>query len=517
MRCVEIGLPCAAVFLHATLPGAAAQLPSRKAEAAEYLKVCDAFGAGYFWIPGADICLRLGGRGRGEYAYINSAASAFVSPQKTTATGGFAPAGAANATFAPGSTMDQTGFLTRARVDLDARARTPWGDLRTFISIRPEIKTGLYGDNGLTGVVTGQTGKDNVFLENAIIQFAGFTFGRTTSETFAFMPPWNYASFGWAGFPVGIGVLTYTASFGGGLSATIGLEDRGNLTAANAVGYEWIGPAGAAAGASVLAVATTTPWANGVYALPAAVGNLRLDQTWGAAQAMAGVIQNTAVSNFATSSNNGTIAKTGWAVGAGLKINLPMIAPGDVLHLTAEYADGALEWLQSSSTSAHTGNIGREFNGLLRQDKDLYVFPTSSAGACAAPATATAACFSGETTKGYSIAGMFTHFWSASLRSNLMASYLNLTPGVNTRNIDWTLGGLGPATSLEIGGSLIWSPSRDFDIGLEVVYERLNQTLSATSPANSGTGVPTPIPAAWGGWTPGSTILQTRLRIERTF
>src|SRR5207244_7195860 len=31
------------------------------AESVEYVKVCDAYGAGYFYVPGSDVCLKIGG------------------------------------------------------------------------------------------------------------------------------------------------------------------------------------------------------------------------------------------------------------------------------------------------------------------------------------------------------------------------------------------------------------------------------------------------------------------------
>jgi len=39
----------------------AADLPSKKAAPATYVKVCDAYGAGFFVIPGTDTCVRVGG------------------------------------------------------------------------------------------------------------------------------------------------------------------------------------------------------------------------------------------------------------------------------------------------------------------------------------------------------------------------------------------------------------------------------------------------------------------------
>ena len=51
-----------------TVAGAqAADLPTRKAAPVEYVRVCDAYGAGFFFIPGTDTCLRIGGYVRIEY------------------------------------------------------------------------------------------------------------------------------------------------------------------------------------------------------------------------------------------------------------------------------------------------------------------------------------------------------------------------------------------------------------------------------------------------------------------
>ena len=50
----------------------AADLPIRKAEpvAVEYVRVCSAYGSGFFYIPGTETCLRVGGRVRADYRYV---------------------------------------------------------------------------------------------------------------------------------------------------------------------------------------------------------------------------------------------------------------------------------------------------------------------------------------------------------------------------------------------------------------------------------------------------------------
>ena len=50
------------------------------------------------------------------------------------------------------------------------------------------------------------------------------------------MPSWMYSGNVYAGFPNGIKQLVYTATFGGGFSATVGIEDRGDFGYTSASG-----------------------------------------------------------------------------------------------------------------------------------------------------------------------------------------------------------------------------------------------------------------------------------------
>ena len=51
----------AAAGLATVVSAQAADLPTRKAAPVQYVKICDAYGAGFFYIPGTDTCLRVGG------------------------------------------------------------------------------------------------------------------------------------------------------------------------------------------------------------------------------------------------------------------------------------------------------------------------------------------------------------------------------------------------------------------------------------------------------------------------
>ena len=63
----NILLGCAAAFV--VVGGAhAADLPV-KAKPVEYVKICSAYGAGFFYVPGTDTCIKIGGWVRAEYAF----------------------------------------------------------------------------------------------------------------------------------------------------------------------------------------------------------------------------------------------------------------------------------------------------------------------------------------------------------------------------------------------------------------------------------------------------------------
>ena len=520
MKVIKSLLLGSAAGIAAVAAAQAADLPSRKSAPAEYVKICDAYGAGFFYIPGTDTCLRVGGYVRAEYAYSQPKNSIAIPSFKNGAA-----AASGNSAYLPSGVLDSTGFLGRGRVELDARTQTAWGTARTFIALRGNAVSGVYNQNYQTAsTVTGGASATALTVEQAIVQFAGFTFGRTTAEIFSFLPPYNYASFSNSGFPGAINILSYTATFGGGFSATLGIEDRGGLSGYSTTpGFTPIGPAGAAIGAALGGAASATGGmiANGPYTWPALVGNVRFDQSWGAIQVMGAVVQNGAITTLANTnpaaggSSNVVLTQTGWSIGAGLKLNLPQLAAGDHLYLTAAYGVGDLDHVLGNNTSGSPPNIGRELGGLWRQDRNLYVSPSATAGACTA-ATVTSACFRSEQTSAWSIAGWFTHYWTPTIRSVLLSSYAQITPGTQTRNTDWTLGGLSSANLFKIAGQLIWSPVKDLDIGAEVQYENLQQKLAATSIANGGTGIATAIPAAWGTGA-SSNIWQARLRVQRQF
>ena len=95
----------------------AADLPVAKAAPVEYVRICSTHGNGFFYIPGTETCLRVGGRVRAEYLYVEPI----------------------------DRSQDTIGFRARGRINIDARTATAYGMLRTYIRMEMTRNTGAYG------------------------------------------------------------------------------------------------------------------------------------------------------------------------------------------------------------------------------------------------------------------------------------------------------------------------------------------------------------------------------------
>ena len=70
MKMVKSLLLGSAAGLMAVAGAQAADLPV-KAAPVEYVKICSLYGAGFYYLPGTDICVKIGGYVRGQY-YVNT-------------------------------------------------------------------------------------------------------------------------------------------------------------------------------------------------------------------------------------------------------------------------------------------------------------------------------------------------------------------------------------------------------------------------------------------------------------
>src|SRR5712691_1582439 len=209
----------------------AADLPV-KAKAVEYVRICSLYGAGFFYIPGTDTCIKLGGYLRVETSF--------------NATGLYN----SNYSGVGGSQNRLSNYYTaRSREDfnIDTRTATEYGVVRTFFDATFSWTSGTYSGNStanggtLYSASLGPTGGTinpsdggpsggQLGVYYAFIQFAGFTMGKAVSQ---FDAPWNNypgnnfdSLVGGSGTVTGVNQFTYTAQFGNGVSASFSAEDQ---------------------------------------------------------------------------------------------------------------------------------------------------------------------------------------------------------------------------------------------------------------------------------------------------
>src|SRR5690606_35060154 len=238
-----------------------------------------AYGAGFYYIPGTDICLRVGGYLRADY-YVHTGEGTGYAPIYDSI--------GSDLVFG----REDNKFRTRGRgaVILDARTNTSYGTLRSYAAFNGTSTT----TNASHGIADS--------LDAAYIQFAGFTFGSSRSFSDSGYGYFFAQDIGHSNL-VGVNKLAYTAQLGNGLSATLSLEDGSGRR--NAIAS---GPAPAA-----FAVTPAGSTNAGQY-IPDIVGNLRVDQAWGSAYVAA------AASKLRPAAFIGTEGHTwGYGFGAGME------------------------------------------------------------------------------------------------------------------------------------------------------------------------------------------------------
>ena len=220
MKMVKSLLLGSAAGLVAVAGAQAADLPV-KAKPVEYVKICSLYGVGFYYIPGTDMCLKIGGWVRAEYGWGVNGSS--------TQTFGANP-------YLNNRATNNSWWRVRGYITADARNQTEYGTVRGYIAVG--ISTDDLG-----------AGEQQSFNANrAFIQWAGFTFGRAAS----FYDFYAGAAVSYFGFypqsdtgDGGKDVLAYTAQFGNGFSASIAAElpRRTQLIGAPVVGARRSAPA----------------------------------------------------------------------------------------------------------------------------------------------------------------------------------------------------------------------------------------------------------------------------------
>ncbi len=538
-----------AVGFVAVASAQAADLPSKKAAPATYVKICDAYGAGFFFIPGTDTCVKVGGRVRYDAAYApkgdyygnattatsyadytkeayavstkdGSTLTYTTTPavQAGTATAGKFTAPAAYTDNGKKSAIPQDvyGQHIRGQITLDARTATDMGVARTFMTLRLSQSTGLLGGKSSP---FGAVGADDLAgfassgptIERAFIQFAGFTVGRASS-IFAAGPSLSFGSNShFTSFANGTLQASYTAVLGGGFSATVGIEDPKDHGSANA------------------ALKFEAPFAQPYDTLPVIVGNIAWDQSWGRIQVSGAMGRNRSqqlAGQYTATNTDYNITKNSFAYAGFLTLNADMITKGDKFFLLGGYSDGnnSLGFKDASNASS---NNARDIDGIAQSYKSFTCLtsPTSGIGSgSTAVNTFGTEC---QNTKSTWLSAAYTHNWTAKIRQNVMAGVAYVDPGSIARA---SSAATQKATFSAIGTNLIWTPVKDFDIGVEVLYNRSsvgNDTATGAIVAGELTGGLNTLnsqgalgcnaASAVAGCRSSGSMLMSRIRIERTF
>jgi hypothetical protein len=463
-------LGSAAVFV--AVGGAqAADLPL-KAKAVEYVKVCSLYGAGFYYIPGTDTCIKLGGYLRADTSFNSS--GAYNAPR-----------------WSGQSTRTSNDYVARARetINLDTRTATEYGVVRTYFDARFNWTTGSAVRAGSDDAIGGGN-NSGVGIYYAFIQFAGFTFGKAVSQ---FTAPWtgypgnNTSSLlGGQDDDTGINQISYTANFGNGVTAAISLEDAGGVNVGNGVTALTPGAYNSYDRSQLYGVSATGALYNGWGGtnIPDIVGQIRVDQAWGLFQASAAAHQIRPGYYDGIVANGHPDDTWGYAAQLALSLkNLPT-GPGDTINLTVGYTNGASRYMISGTT----GDSFQIWGG----GNTRVAYAYSSDGVFGLNGSV-------EKTEAYGLRGAFNHNWDPYWSSSLFGSYTQVHYNNNAKallagtticsgllacNPDFTISQLGLRTA--------WTPVKNLTLSGEVMYTNIDQknvgfTASGAELASEGT------------------------------
>ncbi|KZL06532.1 porin [Pseudovibrio sp. Ad26] len=279
-------LALAAAAAAAATSAQAADLPLA-AEPVNYVKACDAFGAGYFQLPGKDTCIKLGGRIRAQY----------VSHDLNEGLGdNFDRNDDGKADLDNDDEVKKNNYSSYVRgyIYFTSMTATDFGTIKTYTELENQWDQGASRSTKVNDAWV-QLGAD----------YGSFLFGREASAFDGF------TGYTWIG-PVGgwwsdqsTLQASFTGDLGNGVTATASIEDssyRGGDE--NAVDF---------------------------------VGALKVAQGWGSFQ-LAGAAHNKADGD-----------DYGYAIGATAVVNLDMVKEGTEFTFQAQYANEAGAYLGVSN------------------------------------------------------------------------------------------------------------------------------------------------------------------------
>ena len=312
-----------AAGLVAVASAQAADLPTRKAAPVEYVRVCNVGGITGWTLPGSDTCVKISGYMTAHYIGGNLSnqynyASALPTLGRRGALNPFAPSHLSQVLMVQGGDQavpvfnaaspasrsaitlpnqqnatfnrDSQGWNIRANLGFDFASNTAYGPLIGHMDFNSDLGSGLDSPRG-----------SFTYVNTGYVTWAGITAGKAQSF-YSFVgggDNWNnFFSPDQKGFNEPI-LFAYTASFGGGFTATLAAQSQGtngasgggtNMTGGYSGGVNNLGTGAYAGG-------VTGPTTFGGQRWPDIVGALHVKQGWGEAQ-VSGVIHNVNVRDY---------------------------------------------------------------------------------------------------------------------------------------------------------------------------------------------------------------------------
>ncbi len=227
------------------------------------------------------------------------------------------------------------------------------------------------------------------------------------------------------------------------------------------------------------------PGSYGGFQVPDVVANLRVDQAWGSAQIMAAYHDvNSQYYINGTPGSGGPGDKAGFAVGAGLKLNAPMIGQGDFLQAQVNYTEGALKYIFQTPNT----NWGKV-------DGNTIAFGVLSDAVFQSDVAPTANASSAELTTGWGVNAAYEHFWNPRWRTSLYGGYaaVSYNDRANAMVCVFDSDGTGRGTAAVanpgcnnnwstwwVGSRTQWNVTKDFYMGVDVLYSKLQTASSST-------------------------------------
>jgi hypothetical protein len=429
----------------------AADLPV-KAKPVEYVKICSLYGEGFYYIPGSDICLKIGGYVQADYGW-NHAGSG--QPHYNGANG------AQDRSVSPYSTRH------RAHFNFDSRSQTAYGTLRTYVAVHIE--------NRDQGSVT-------VSPARAFIQWAGFTFGHTKSfsdvpgtpaaDSFRSLHQTQAISDTGAN---GTNQIAYTWELGNGMTLNVGADERRTKGLANLSN-------------NVVTVGANPATAFGPFQYPTPWLNFAVNQAWGrfGVSAIFNPVNATYYNGTAGAVGSGCPAlaqtgtsqcgypddKWGWAVLSGIDIKAPWAGPGDHFGGFFDYGVGAAAY-SAGSNMVSPGLFGGGNTVALGVLTDAVFINGGQI----------------QLTTAWSTGFGYEHFWLPNFSTTVFGTYTQVRYNDNVINsgLFCNSGGAVNQNIILVGGGRCdpgfnywtigthtdWYPVAGFRLAVEVLYSRI--------------------------------------------